>query len=63
MNLGFYRYRTNWHSWPPLSRLLCWIGRHDYEFVSVDGKEHKDWGLLECIQCGQRKISRHAQQT
>ena len=53
----FYQFRTNWHSWPPLSRLLCWIGRHDYEFVSAGEKEYKNRGLLECIYCGQQKVS------
>lgn len=50
---SFYLHRTNWHSWPPLSRLLCWIGRHDYEFLRADD----NWGTLVCMYCGAQKRS------
>ena len=26
------RFRTNWHKASVIRDLLCWIGRHDYEF-------------------------------
>jgi hypothetical protein len=26
-----YRYRENWHKHPLLSKLLCRLGRHDFE--------------------------------
>jgi hypothetical protein len=60
---SFYLHRTNWHSWPPLSRLLCRLGRHDYEFVRTEVTEHvhsddTKWGILECIYCGQLKKSK-----
>jgi hypothetical protein len=51
MNWNFYRYRTNWHKHPWISPILCWIGRHDYEFVYIKGITVK----LECFYCGQRK--------
>ena len=53
---SFYLHRTNWHSWPPLSRLLCWIGRHDYEFVKVEAEpmpQDENWrAWKETHKCG-----------
>ena len=36
-----------------LLRLLCYIGRHDYEFISADGNH----GILECFYCLQKKVA------
>ena len=51
--LNFYRYHTNWHKHPVITRLLCYIGRHDYEFISADGNH----GILECFYCLQKKVA------
>jgi hypothetical protein len=57
MERPFYSFRTNWHALPLVRQLLCWIGRHDYEFVSAGEKEYKNRGLLQCFYCGRQKVS------
>lgn len=51
---GFYSHRTNLHKHPQVSRVLCWMGRHDYEVVSTD----ETGATLECFYCYHRKHSR-----
>jgi len=53
-NLPFYRFRTNWHSFPGLNLLLCWIGRHDYEFFRLSDRGA---GELQCFYCLRKKNS------
>lgn len=48
-------YRFNPHKLPPVSRLLCKMGRHDYEPSAVLGPDHV---MLECVYCLQKKSSR-----
>jgi hypothetical protein len=51
---GYLRFRTNWHTFPPLSRLMCWLGRHDYEFNGLVGTMTAE---LECFYCLHKKHS------
>jgi hypothetical protein len=53
--INFYRHHTNWHKHPVITRFLCYMGRHDYEFIEADGNH----GILECFYCLQRKGSTH----
>jgi len=50
----YYRIRQNWHKHPLVSRLMCWLGRHDYEPESVRGREV----TMRCFYCQQSKRSR-----
>jgi len=52
---AYLRFVDNWHKWPPLSRLMCKLGRHDFEFSHTEG----EWGVLECFYC-ERKRKSHA---
>jgi len=52
-SFGYLRFIDNWHKQPTISKILCKIGRHDYEPLSIDDK----WVLLECFYCGHRKKS------
>ncbi|KKM97497.1 hypothetical protein LCGC14_1167480 [marine sediment metagenome] len=54
MSWNFYRHIDNWHAHPWISKILCKIGRHDYEFVWMDG----DYGILSCFYCEKRRSSR-----
>ena len=49
--VGYYRYLDNWHNLPVLRRILCVIGRHDFELEQVKQGEVTFW----CYQCGKRK--------
>jgi len=52
-SVNFYRF--NPHSIPPVSKLLCRMGRHDYEayrFIKA-----KNQVILECFYCGREKGS------
>jgi hypothetical protein len=50
----FYFYRFNPHSIPLISKLLCKMGRHDFELMKViNGKSV----VLECFYCLREKRS------
>ena len=52
MSLSFYKHRTNWHSHPTVSKLLCYIGRHDYESTNCkqDPNDPNHWWVrLQCF--------------
>lgn len=51
--VNFYRY--NPHSIPIISRLLCKMGRHDYEPAELDKVNKRV--ILECFYCQRRKSS------
>lgn len=51
-NLNFYRF--NPHSIPFVSKLLCKMGRHDFELMKV---LDKDSVVLECFYCLHKKTS------
>lgn len=51
---NYLRYLDNWHKVPIISRMMCKMGRHDYEFISADS----DGGLLECFYCERKRLSR-----
>jgi hypothetical protein len=55
-NHAYLRFVDNWHKWPPLSWLMCKLGRHDFEFSHI---EDDDWAVLECFYC-ERKRKSHA---
>jgi len=52
--LSFYRYRTNWHKIPWVSKFLCWIGRHDYELKYAEADND---AILYCFYCSHEKHS------
>lgn len=49
-------YRFNPHSIRFVSRLMCKMGRHDYEALSFN--KNTNCVTLECFYCGQEKGSR-----
>lgn len=51
---GYLRYHDNWHKHPIVSRVLCWLGRHDYEY---EGKVVNGAAYLACFYCLHRKNS------
>lgn len=56
--ITYWTFHDNWHSAEPVSRVLCWLGRHDYEAESVKKtKIDNDSVILYCMRCGQRKHS------
>jgi hypothetical protein len=34
-SVPYYHYRTNWHKIPIISKLMCFLGRHDFECDTV----------------------------
>jgi hypothetical protein len=46
--------RDNLHKRWPFRRLLCLIGRHDYELARVEGERS---ALLFCFYCPQTRLS------
>ena len=57
--INFYRYRTNIHKFPVVSKLLCYIGRHDFEYsyTKFDDQGDPEGAKLECFYCLQGKNS------
>ena len=53
-NAAFYKVVGNWHKHPLASKVLCWFGRHDYEYQRMDGPGS---AILYCFYCMQRKRS------
>ena len=58
---GFYCFRTNWHKHPYISKIMCWMGRHDFEATKPGVKLGKKLGLtwltLKCFYREQKKNS------
>ena len=56
---GFWYHRTNWHKYPPISQLMCWLGRHDFEPVDpgIEVTGRSAWITLKCFYCDHRKNS------
>lgn len=52
---GYLRFRTNWHKHPVVSRLLCSIGRHDYEYEGPGN--HPNSAILWCFYCDAKRNS------
>lgn len=52
--IGFWAHRTNLHKHPWISRIMCWMGRHDYKIVRSMGETS---ALLECFYCEQQRHS------
>lgn len=48
MNLKFYRIRENWHKHPWVSKFLCWMDRHDFEFREIENSQRV---MLACFYC------------
>lgn len=57
--IGFYRFATNWHKHPFLSMIMCYCGRHDYEYESTSYNSHGviDGARLKCFYCLHEKGS------
>ncbi len=58
-SLNFPFILDNVHKHPLVSKIMCILGRHDFEYagpsvVDADGV----CGLLECFQCQRLKLSR-----
>ena len=52
---GYLRFIDNWHKHPKISKIMCKMGRHDYEFDNCD----KDgYGCLLCFYCDNKKKSK-----
>lgn len=50
----FFYHRTNIHKHIWISNIMCYFGRHDYEFIGL----MNDWALLECFYCGHQRKSK-----
>lgn len=51
---GYLIFVDNWHKHPVMSKMMCKMGRHDYEFESVG---NGGWGVLYCFYCEKKKSS------
>lgn len=56
---GYLAYVDNWHKHPWISKIMCKLGRHDYEssgdvLTQPNGEVHVQ---LYCFYCPHRKIS------
>lgn len=61
-NLYAYTYLDNWHKQPFISKLMCRLGRHDFEFENVllDVDGNIEGGCLECFYCERGRHSYHS---
>ena len=50
---GYLRFIDNWHKHPTLGRLMCRMGRHDFELQQLREKS----AILECFYCGRPRES------
>lgn len=50
----FYFYKFNPHAIPGVSKLICRMGRHDYEACAILGPRYVK---LKCFYCGKEKGS------
>lgn len=50
---AFWSHRSNWHSHPWISPIMCKLGRHDYEPYLWEN----DRVWMECFYCLHRKSS------
>lgn len=57
----YMRYHDNWHKNPVISKILCWMGRHDYEAdyirVRMDASNRGSSVRLYCFYCNAEKES------
>jgi hypothetical protein len=53
--IAYYKYKTNFHKIPIVSKFLCNIGRHEYDPVKL---KNTVYVIMECIFCGERKTAR-----
>lgn len=51
---GYLYCLDNWHKHPWISKLMCELGRHDYELDSIESCRTVD---LYCFYCGTTKTS------
>ena len=55
-SICYYAYIDNLHKHPIISKVMCKLGRHDYEVdVSTGPRE----AVLFCMRCGVRKHSKN----
>lgn len=54
--IAFYGTRTNIHKIRPISKLMCYLGRHDYE-IAPDANRYSTHIEIECFYCGHKKAS------
>jgi len=53
--IEYYKYGSNIHKIPFVSKFLCSIGRHDWYPVKL---KNDVYVVMECIFCGERKTAR-----
>lgn len=47
----------NWHKVGWISRIMCYLGRHDYEATGIESCDRGTWACLECFYCEHKKKS------
>lgn len=52
-NYGYLRIIDNWHKHPVMSKIMCKLGRHDYECSEIIG----EYASLYCFYCDKTKHS------
>jgi hypothetical protein len=50
---GYLRFVDNWHKHPIVSRIMCKMGRHDFELRELRNGS----AVLECFYCGRLRES------
>lgn len=60
----YLRYTDNWHKHPVISKVMCWMGRHDYEVLHakvIPGMDNIGFVdvLLECFYCESKMNNLH----
>jgi len=53
-NIRFFKPKDNWHKLPYIRRLLCLLGRHDFELSQVITHSYV---ILECFYCLKKRAS------
>lgn len=54
VNPDYFRVHDNLHKHPLISKIMCWMGRHDYEFkYMID----EGTARLQCFYCEHKKTS------
>lgn len=55
--IKFYQVKENWHKHPFISKIMCSLGRHDYEFVDAiyDSQGDVTGAQVKCFYCLHKK--------
>jgi len=52
--LSYLRFKNNWHKQKHISKLMCYLGRHDFEIDFAYSENH---ALLKCFYCNKMRDS------